>query len=123
MEENKMYKIIDAYLSSVLSDEEKKNFIDAVKKDVDLLKEVELNRAAAIKIRSEEKKSLVDRLRKEFSPKKGVPIIPFSDERDNRILDYMNAAFVKNINLFENNDSVIDWETILEFLKGDDDES
>ena len=122
MEENKMYNIIDADLSSSLSDEEKETFIDAVKKDVDLLKEVELNRAAAIKIRSEEKQSLVDRFKNEFSQKKEAPIIPFSDERDDKILAFMNAAFSKNINLLENKKSSVDWETILQFLEGEDNE-
>jgi endonuclease I len=121
MAENKNLNKIDAYLSSSLSDEEKKTFIDAVKKDVDLLKDLELSRAVAIKIRSEEKKRLVDRFKEEYNTKQGAPTIPFSDEKDDRILEYMNAAFV-NTNLSENKNSIIDWETIVQFLEGEDDD-
>jgi|TARA_B110000879_G_scaffold148679_1_gene192715 hypothetical protein len=119
MEEYKIYDIIDAYLTSSMSDEERNNFIIAIKKDVDLLKEVELNRAASIKIKSDEKQSLVDRFKSEYSPKKETPVIPFSDEKDDSILDFMNAAFAKNMNLLQNDNSSVDWETILKFLEGE----
>lgn len=128
MKKDDLVEMIDAYLRQTLSDKERSEFIEAIKKDVDQMIELETTRAVSIKTRSDEKKKLVDRFKQDYSSSKSVgnnttsKVIPYTEERDDRILEFMNAAFAKNINILENEESTIDWETIVKFLHGDDDD-
>ena len=123
MTHNELIDMIDLYLRDKLSEKERSRFVEAIKNDVDKMVELEISRAATVKMRNGEKAELINRFKKEYGAKNEAPLIPmYNEKRDNKILEFMNAAFAKNINLLEHYDSVVDWETILEFLEGDDED-
>ena len=126
MTHDEFIDLIDLYLKNKLSDEARRAFIEAIKVDVDKMVETEVIRAAAIKTHTDEKLALMNRFNKEYSStsvdEEGKIIPLFSEERDNAFMKMMNAAFAKNIDLLENDETVIDWDTILKFLEGEDED-
>lgn len=122
MEENKLYELINQYLTGKLTDKEKTEFISKMKADVELMKKVEIERSIAEISIDKEREKLKDRFtsryNEERSNREELGISGFNQETDNRLIEYMNAAYMKNIDLLANDSEVIDWETIRKFLMG-----
>lgn len=121
MKEEDIYFIIENYLTGKLNTEDRSKFISKMKNDVDILKKTEVERGMKELFLKEEKEKLelAQRFTKKYtSAQKSAKLIEFNEKKDNRILDYMNAAYSNNIDLLGNNSEVIDWETIVKFLDG-----
>lgn len=123
---------IDLYIKAGIGKENEKSFREEIKNDIENWVEFETNRAVAIKIQNDEKEAISNRFRKKYSPLEsegGKIITMFSEEKDDSLTELMNAAFMNSnaphdLNnlkeLLANKD--LDWEMILEFLKGESEE-
>jgi len=125
MEENTLYALIDRYLTGKLDDDEKEAFISKMKADVELMKKVEIERGITEIIQKEERDSLRERLMSRYteerSSRKEQGIFGFNQDTDNKLIEYMNAAYIKNIDLLADDSDVLDMETLLKFLEGGQD--
>ena len=124
MKNEEFIELIDAYLNGKMDDKTRDSFISSLRQDIDKLIDVEINRVAAIQTRAMEKGELAQRFAKKYKPSSfnEAKIIRFDDQQDDKIVELMNAAFAKNINIFENRDTSVNWELIKEFLEGNDDD-
>lgn len=125
---------IDLYISSGIAKDREKSFREEIKNDIENWVEFETNRAIALKLQNDEKEkeAISNRFKKKYSPLEaeyGKVITMFSEEKDDSLIELMNAAFMnsnaphdlKNLKeLLANKD--LDWEMILEFLKGESEE-
>ena len=125
---------IDLYISSGIAKDREKSFREEIKNDIENWVEFETNRAIAIKVQNDEKEAIASRFRKKYAPNKAASAGPkvvtmFSKQEDHSLIELMKAAFMNSnaphdLNnlkeLLANKD--LDWEMILEFLKGESEE-
>lgn len=126
MENEKLYELLDNYLKGQLSDDDRATFINKMKEDIDLMIQTELERGLQIEARMSEKMRLTnkfaDRYKARLTSNKGK-LIEFTDQKDDRLLEFMNAAYAKNKEFLLSKDSDIDIDMIRKFLEnGEDDE-
>lgn len=123
MKDEKIYDLMDKYLKGQLSDVDRATFIERMKADIELMRNTEQVRSLSKEVIMDEKMSLMDRLAKRYdehqTPSKGK-IIEFSDKKDDRLLEFMNAAYAKNKEFLLSKDSDIDIDMIRKFLAADD---
>ena len=131
MNKDDFMKKIDDYLSQQKIEDNEQSFRELIKKDIDAWVDFETKRAVSIRLHNDEKQALANRFREKYTPSKTEnSIIPmFSDKADDTLISMMKAAFIDSnspnglTNLkkaLANKD--MDWEMILEFLKGDSDD-
>ena len=123
MEENKIYKLIEQYLTGRITDEEKQKFISKMKADVELMKQVEIERGIAEILINESRDKLKNRFLTRYTEQQAarheIGINEFTAKTDDKLIEYMNAAYIKNIDLFANDSDVLNLETLLKFLEGE----
>lgn len=125
MRDQKIYDLLDNYLKGQLNDEDRAMFIEKMKVDIDLMIETELERGLYIQTKLEEKMSLTERFSKRYDDRSTTSkgrLIEFSDKKDDKLLEFMNAAYAKNKEFLLSKDSDIDIDMIRKFLEGGDDE-
>lgn len=127
MDRDEFLKKIDQYILSKKNGTEQGPFRELIKQDIEKWADFETKRAVAINIKNNEELALKNRFREDYSPSDGAKEIQmFSDAKDDTLITMMNAAFVDSNNpndlsqlrdLLSNKD--MDWEMIMEFLKGE----
>lgn len=108
-------ELFDKYLSSSLNKSEKEKFEKDLKADAELDKDFKIHKAIKYAIQQTGESDL----RKRFqSLQKKNDSSEFSSEFDDRIQQYMNAAYYEKNKKNSGQDVKIDYETIKNFLKG-----
>ena len=121
MEDDKLYEIIEQFLSGAMTPEERDAFMQKMRGDTELLKKVEFERAMAYVSAKAERDSIHARLMDRYEnqeKKSGSGLHGFTQEKDDKLIEFMNAAFIKNTDILsDDNDSVdIDWNELWEWV-------
>lgn len=127
MDRDEFLNKIDQYILSQKNGADQGSFRELIKQDIEKWADFETKRAVAINIKNNEELALKNRFKKDYSPSEGGKEIKmFSDAQDNTLIKMMKAAFVDSNNpndlsqlrdVLSNKD--MDWEMIMEFLKGE----